>query len=65
MGRACSTRRKDEKSVRIFSRKTLQEETTWKGVNTKVIMKCILKKQDVGVGTGLIWLTMGTNDGLS
>jgi hypothetical protein len=28
-------------------------------------MKCILKKQDVGVGTGLIWLTMGTNDGLS
>jgi hypothetical protein len=34
------------------------------GVDGKIILKWILRKQDAGVWTGFIWLRIGTRGGL-
>ena len=33
------------------------------GLDGRIILKCIFKKWDVGIWTGLIWLRIGTGGG--
>jgi hypothetical protein len=61
MGGACSTHGSDEKRIQNSRRKTSREKTR---VNRKVISKWILKKEDMKMWSGFIWLRIGTGGGL-
>ena len=42
----------------------MRDRLAFRGVDTRIILKCILKKQDGRVWTELIWLRIGITGGL-
>jgi hypothetical protein len=60
---ACSTNRRDEKTLHslVWKKLNIQEPLEILGVDRMIILKCNLKNWDGEVKTGLMWLWIGTS----
>jgi hypothetical protein len=65
MGRACSTLESHEKCLKHFDKETeLLHLLENLGIHGKLILRWILRKQDVRAWTGFVWHMIGSSGGL-
>jgi hypothetical protein len=65
MGGECGTYGGGERRVNGFGGESFRERDSWgdPGVDGRIILGWTLRRWDVGVWTGLVWLRIGTGGG--